>query len=494
MPGCRYRDCKNHAEPSDGKYYDNPPKNIVLYHAQKMIKDLEEMDNLDLHIKNVYDKEMGYSAESSAQVASEVPSPSLPGKTAIAEVSQTKEPELKEVVKMETLSGRTLDIGIIGVGGAGNHIADAFGKQGYDVMAINLTDRDYSHLKNIPDDEFSRIELIVGAGGAGKNPEVGAQAIKEYTNVLIKKIQRKFNNKEFIFVSYGLGGGTGTIGGTLVAEIASTLNIPVGVIVTLPRKNEGTDEKINCLKGLQEVNNFKGIKSILVVDNQKVMERLKDVPDNNFWDRANDEIVNLFDRFNRMSSVATNTAFDAEDYKKCLMTPGFLILGSSEVGVDKLSTSPEEQLKTAVAAIHSGLLADGFDHASAIRAAGLITRPATYNYAHTFEESLFSYLKGEIGAGGLNRGIYQSESLKNTIVIDTLIAGMKLPEQRIKELVQETKQEAEIMGIKINERMKETVSLDIPSVAGLISGTPQSSGNKGSLGTGSYLLNRRSRG
>lgn len=63
---------------------------------------------------------------------------------------------------------RTLQIGIIGVGGAGNKIADAFAEVGYDAMVVNLTDRDFAHLKNIPQDEYSRVELIVGAGGAGK--------------------------------------------------------------------------------------------------------------------------------------------------------------------------------------------------------------------------------------------------------------------------------------------------------------------------------------
>ncbi|MGI0060577.1 MAG: hypothetical protein ACREBJ_12500, partial [Nitrosotalea sp.] len=282
VPGCRFKGCNYHIKPDDDIYYDNPPKSIVLKEALALLEGITEMDGLDLHVKSMYDIEMGYSKEKPI-IKQEIPSPGLPGKEIQqAEISKPQNLDLAkeiakqtlvrvkeenttilEAVKMESITGRTLDIGIIGVGGAGNHIADAFGKQGYDVMAINLTDRDYSHLKNIPNDEFSRIELIVGAGGAGKNPEIGAQAIKEYTNTLIKKIQRKFNNKEFIFVTYGLGGGTGTIGGTLVAEIASTLNIPVGVIITLPRKNEGTDEKNNCLKGLQEVNNFKGIKSIV---------------------------------------------------------------------------------------------------------------------------------------------------------------------------------------------------------------------------------------
>lgn len=501
LAGCRFPGCKHHINSESGDIYNNPPRELVMKAAKEMLTNLSDADNIDMSIRKVFDEAAGYKPKEEPLVIGK-PDPivqedinELKKHTKTKDISNTIEFKEEEVLNLEgtvmteAIQGRTLDIGIIGVGGAGNHIADAFGKQGYDVMVINLTDRDYSHLTNIPNDEFSRIELIVGAGGAGKNPEVGAQAIREYTNTLLKKIQRKFNNKEFIFVAYGLGGGTGTIGGTLVAEIASSLNIPVGAIVTLPRKNEGTDEKLNCLKGLQEVANFKGIKSILVIDNQKVVDRLKDIKDNNFWSIANDEVVNLFDRFNRMSSVASNTAFDAEDYKKCLMTPGFLVMGSSEVQTNKLATTAEEQLKTAVAAIHSGLLADGFDHSSAIRAAGLITRPITYDYSHAFEESLFSYLKGEIGAGGLNRGIYQSDVLKDNIVIDTMIAGMGLPQQRVKDLIAETKQETDAMNAKVQQRMSEQISLDIPS-SDLISGTP-SSAVKRNMGSGSSLLNRR---
>src|SRR5665213_2514813 len=77
-------------------------------------------------------------------------------------------------------ASRSLDIGIIGVGGAGNHIADEFAAAGYDSMVINLTDRDYNHLAHIPMNEDSRIQLILGAGGAGKNPDVGADAIRQY--------------------------------------------------------------------------------------------------------------------------------------------------------------------------------------------------------------------------------------------------------------------------------------------------------------------------
>jgi cell division GTPase FtsZ len=371
-----------------------------------------------------------------------------------------------EETGMEDIS-RTLQMGIIGVGGCGNHIADAFGEIGYDVMAINLTSRDYETMPNIPNDELSRVELISTAGGAGKDPEVGAKAVREYANMLLKKIQSKFSNKEFIFVAYGLGGGTGTLGGSLVAEIAATLNIPVGVIVTLPRKNEGTDEKTNCLKGLQEVANNKNIRSIVVIDNQRVMDRLSASKGNDFWRAANREIVNLFDRFNRLSSMPTETALDAEDYKKLLNTNGFLILSSTEIKVPEgAADDASKLLSQAVEAINKGFLATGFDHKTAIRAAGVIEKPKGFDYQHSFEEGLFNVIKEDIGAGGLNRGIYTTDV--KTVVVNTMIAGMRLPEQRVKELVEEASKEASEMAKKITQRNTEQIVIDVPDVAGMI--------------------------
>lgn len=453
------------------------------------------VDELDKKVEKVFndaigdDKDLKFDVHPHTKELDNVQLPVDPNdKVAVADVKKD-EPLIRvnqtnlEVMHMSDVK-RTLDIGIIGVGGAGNKIADAFAEVGYDAMVINLTDRDFAHLKNIPQDEFSRVELVVGAGGAGKNPEVGAQAIKEYANTLLKKIQRKFNNKEFIFVAYGLGGGTGTMGGTLVAEIASALSIPVGVVVTLPRKNEGTDEKVNCLKGLQEVANYKGIKSIVVIDNQQVAQRLSDVNDTGFWAASNREIVALFDRFNTLSAMPSDTAFDAEDYKKCLMTPGFLVLGSSKIEV---KDGANAEIAKALDVINQGFLATGFDHKTAIRAAGVIEKPAGYDYAHIFEENLFEAIKGDIGAGGLNRGIYTTEVKQ--ITVNTMIAGMRLPEQRVQDLIAEAKGEAAEMAKKINQRQTEMVSLEIPTPSDIISGTPGS--KKGGDHMGGGLLGRR---
>lgn len=519
LPGCRHKGCPHHC----GVALDKKPQYLdVVRAARHMLSSIVEADNvdkvitvdeIDKRVERVFNDRIGTEEELEIERPDEVIAVTLQKlknmgpvkdlssvlsaddkggtvpKAIPIYVKEVDQPLIRvsqnklEVIHMSDVK-RTLDIGIIGVGGAGNKIADAFAEVGYDAMVVNLTDRDFAHLKNIPQDDYSRVELVVGAGGAGKNPDVGAQAIREYSNVLLKKIQRKFNNKEFIFVAYGLGGGTGTMGGTLVAEIASALNVPVGVIVTLPRRNEGTDEKVNCLKGLQEVANYKGIKSIVVIDNQQVAQRLSDHNDTGFWAASNREIVSLFDRFNTLSAMSSDTAFDAEDYKKCLMTPGFLVLGSSKIEV---KDGANAELAKAIDAINQGFLATGFDHKTAIRAAGLIEKPVGYDYAHIFEENLFEAIKADIGAGGLNRGIYTTEV--KDITVNTMIAGMKLPEARVQQLVLEAKNEAFEMASKINARQTEIVKLDIPDTSNIISGTPGSKTGGDHMGGG--LLGRR---
>jgi len=520
LPGCRHKGCPHHC----GVPLDKKPQYLdVVRAARHMLTSISEADNddkvitvdeIDKRVERVFNDRIGTEEEfavkeqdqisktalqqlknmgpvkdlgkvlSNDDKASTIPEavpvyvkPAWDGKQILHNITLLEEIHMSDVK-------RTLDIGIIGVGGAGNKIADAFAEVGYDAMVINLTDRDFAHLKNIPQDEYSRVELVVGAGGAGKNPAVGAQAIKEYSNVLLKKIQRKFNNKEFIFVAYGLGGGTGTVGGTLVAEIASALNIPVGVIVTLPRKNEGTDEKVNCLKGLQEVHNYKGIKSIVVIDNQQVAQRLSDHNDTGFWAASNREIVSLFDRFNTLSAMPSDTAFDAEDYKKCLMTPGFLVLGSSKIEV---KDGANAELAKAIDAINQGFLATGFDHKTAIRAAGLIEKPVGYDYAHIFEENLFEAIKSDIGAGGMNRGIYTTDVKE--ITVNTMIAGMSLPEARVHQLVTEGRAEHAEMTAKVSERLTKTVSLEIGGTDSIINNNPGSKPGGDNMSGG--MLGRR---
>jgi cell division GTPase FtsZ len=482
-PGCRHKACPYQEEAE--VTFVQVPKATVLASAKAMLinrktwRSMREDNTTELNLKpsvinnaELEEAELTEFMTKAAQetITSVIKEEQVPTNYKLEGVKMGQELNMDGSIKGVT---RSLDIGIIGVGGCGNHIADAFAKAGYDAQVINLTDRDFAHLENIPSDDLSRIEMITTAGGAGKDPDVGARAVQEYENILLKKIQRKFNNKEFIFICFGLGGGTGSLGGTKVAELTASLGIPVGVIVTLPRTNEGTDEKVNCLRGLQEVANCKSIKSIVVIDNQRVLERLKDVKASDFWTKANQEIVSLFDSFNRYSAEAADTAFDAEDYKKVLMTPGFLVIGSSEILTEKIHGAADTELAEAIQSIAKGMLATGFDHSTAIRVAGVVVKPPKelFEYSHVFEEALYDHLKSEIGAGTLNRGIYENKGLGNYVIVKTMLAGMKLPQARIQQLVSETKSEAHEMSRKVNERNTETVSIDIPTDFNIISGS-----------------------
>jgi uncharacterized protein (DUF2164 family) len=142
--------------------------------------------------------------------------------------------------------------------------------------------------------------------------------------------------------------------------------------------------------------------------------------------------------------------------------------------------------------IQDGFLADGFDTKSSIRVAGLITKPAGFDYGHAFEEQLFDFLKGQMGAGSLNRGIYSLESpCAPEVEILTMFSGMKLPEARVKQLFDETKNEASQMAAKVNERLTQNVDLGLGDISdlGKISGTPTTQ-VKSNLNTN--MLKRRS--
>jgi cell division GTPase FtsZ len=470
-PGCKYPSCPNIA---DGPYKSD----IAIHELADIFRHFVKTGQLNVLTFGSTSSNIVVASEKASKQKQEQPeiAPKLE-EVKMVTVNETVEgvPTAPEQAS-PTISPKSLDMGFIGVGGGGCKIVDAFASYGYESMVINTTDRDYAHLTNIPQDDNSRIQLYASAGGAGKDPDVGASAVNQYANEILKKIQIKMGNKEFVFVCFGLGGGTGSIGGTLVAQIAAMTKVPVGVIVTLPRLNEGTDEKVNCLKGLQEIANCKGINAIVVVDNQKISKNLSNVTDQNFWSVANQEIVSLFHRFNTLSSMPSNSAFDPEDYKKCLKTPGFLVLGRTAIPQKAFVESVNGELIGKLHdSIQNGFLADGFDTKSSIRVAGLVTKPFPFDYGHGFEEQLFDYLKSQMGAGSLNRGIYTLEQpCAPEVEILTMFSGMKLPEARVKQLFDETKNEASQMAAKVNERLTETVDLGLAQLSDLnkISGTP----------------------
>ena len=158
---------------------------------------------------------------------SEMQSQSIPQRNPHSEIDR----ELEEILKKQAAR-----IKVIGVGGAGGNTTSRMrevGIKGGEIIAINTDAQDLLYTNA---DHKILIGREISKGlGAGSNPRVGAEAAKEQQ----QDIKKKLANSDLVFVTCGLGGGTGTGAAPVVAEIAKKQGALVIGVVTLPFTVEG---------------------------------------------------------------------------------------------------------------------------------------------------------------------------------------------------------------------------------------------------------------
>ena len=158
-------------------------------------------------------------------------------------------------------------IRVVGVGGGGNNAVDRMiedNVDGIDFIAVN-TDSQVLKRSKAP----IRIQLgekLTGGLGAGGIPEIGAKAAEESQDIVTKAI----DGSDMLFVTCGMGGGTGTGAAPIIAGIAKNLGILTVGVVTKPFVFEGKIRMTNALKGIEELR--RNVDTLLVIPNEKLLE------------------------------------------------------------------------------------------------------------------------------------------------------------------------------------------------------------------------------
>ena len=158
-------------------------------------------------------------------------------------------------------------IKVIGVGGAGNNAVNRMidsGIKNVEFIAIN-TDRQALQLSKAP----TRIQVgekITRGLGAGANPDIGAQAAEESK----AEITESLKGADMVFVTAGMGGGTGTGGAPIVAQTAKEMGILTIGVVTKPFTFEGKKRHAQAERGIE---NLKGkVDTLVVIPNDKLLQ------------------------------------------------------------------------------------------------------------------------------------------------------------------------------------------------------------------------------
>ena len=165
------------------------------------------------------------------------------------------------------MSDNIVKIKVLGAGGAGgNAINDMIttGVSGVEFIAANTDAQDLS--KSLADVRIQLGEKLTRGLGAGANPEIGRQSAEED----IDKLKQLLEDTDMLFITAGMGGGTGTGSSPVIAKVAKELGILTVGIVTKPFGFEGGKRRNNAEKGIAELKQY--VDSLVVIPNDKLFE------------------------------------------------------------------------------------------------------------------------------------------------------------------------------------------------------------------------------
>ena len=242
---------------------------------------------------------------------------------------------------LETGTENVVSIKVVGVGGGGNNVVNRMvrgGMQGVDFVAVN-TDKQALNASSA-NYKVQIGEKLTGGKGAGSNPDVGRKAAEESRNQLSKALE----NTDMVFITAGMGGGTGTGAAPIVAEIAREQGILTVGVVTTPFKWEGARRMRDAQGGITQLR--EKVDSLVIIPN----ERLKFATDQKITFANAFEIADdvLRQAVQSISDLIRDTGFinlDFADVTAVMKDAGFAHMG---VGHAAGKGKAEEAAKMAI--------------------------------------------------------------------------------------------------------------------------------------------------
>lgn len=223
------------------------------------------------------------------------------------------------------LETRRAEIKVVGVGGAGGNTVSRMmqiGIVGAEVVAVNTDAQDLLYT-----DADSKVligkELTRGLG-AGADPKVGMDAAKESKDELKEVLQ----GADMVFITCGLGGGTGTGGSPVVAEVAKKLGALTVGVVTLPFSMEGKQRMDNAKMGLENLENI--LDTLIVIPNDKLLQIVPDVSIITAFKVSDEILVNAVKGIAELVTKPGLVNLDFADIRAVMGSGGLAMIGMGE--------------------------------------------------------------------------------------------------------------------------------------------------------------------
>jgi cell division protein FtsZ len=239
-------------------------------------------------------------------------------------VAITKSHEIDKELE-EILARQKAAIKVIGAGGAGNNTINRItevGVAGAETIAINTDAQDL--LYTSADKKILIGKELTKGLGAGSIPKIGEEAARETEQELKKLI----TGADMVFITCGLGGGTGTGSAPVIAEVAKKAGALIVGIVTLPFSMEGARRYENALLGLEKLE--QNVDTLIVIPNDKLLELAPDLPLHTAFKVADEILTNAVKGIAELVTKAGLVNLDFADIKAIMGSGGVALIGVGE--------------------------------------------------------------------------------------------------------------------------------------------------------------------
>jgi cell division protein FtsZ len=309
-------------------------------------------------------------------------------------------------------------IKVIGVGGGGSNAINHMFKQGIKGVDFIVCNTDSQALQNSPVPNKIQLGVNLTEGlGAGANPDVGQQSAIESVGDIEKMLD---SNTKMVFITAGMGGGTGTGAAPVIAQLAKERDILTVGIVTLPFSFEGKVRQDQARLGIEKLR--KQVDSLIVINNNKLREVYGNLGFKAGFSKA-DEVLATASR--GIAEVITHhytQNIDLRDVKTVLFDSGTAIMGSS-------TSSGDNRAKEAiVAALDSPLLDD--NKITGAKNVLLLIVSGTNEITMDEIAEINEHIQAEAGNNAnIIMGVGEDESLGDSIAVTIIATGFNVEQQ-----------------------------------------------------------------
>jgi cell division protein FtsZ len=302
---------------------------------------------------------------------------------------------------------------VIGAGGAGNNTISRLteiGIEGANTISINTDAQDllYSNADN---------KLLIGRAtcgglGAGGEPEVGEESAEESE----EQIKEKLDGADMVFVTCGLGGGTGTGSAPVISKLAKKIGALTIAVATMPFSAEGLRRRENAEEGLKKLQN--AADTVIVIPNDKLLEVAPNLPINKAFMVADELLGRAVKGITELITKPGLVSLDFADIRSIMKGSGMAMIGMGE------SDSGDRAIESVHEALSSPLLDLDISNAKG----ALINISGSSDLTLNEAEKVVQIVADELDPdANIIWGTQIQEELDNTIRTTIVVAGVKSP-------------------------------------------------------------------